>query len=245
MSFYLEDDKFRKVMELCYHHYDIDAYDKAIGYARKAIEMAPEHWEGYHWIARSILKQYDGYIDVLDRPVKLFSQAYKSAKLAVKCEPEQSANWCALGRSAYAIHKLTESQNAHLKAISLEDDCSGCWAEIAQCIVEKKRFKLTPKKEAEIMNYFNQSIKLHIRGAGGFWNQWGYVWKCCGDIKRAEEYFFRELKENPQNTVTLNNIGEIILARGDKNEAEKWFRNALQIAPNNKHFYRNLKNCSI
>jgi len=240
MSFYLEDDKFRTVMELCYHHYDIEAYDKATEYAKKAIRMVPEHWEGYAWLANTLLEKYYELISNLDTPRELFKEAYNAARLAAKYCPEEPFVWCVLGDCAYAMWQFDESRKAHLKALSLDYTCAHCWTRIAFCIVKEKGFLPTPNKKAEIQNYFNQSIKVYHKGSRNFWNNWGCIWECCKNIEKAEEYYYRELKENPNNAMAINNIGEIFLARGDKEEADKWFRKALQINPTIKRFHWNL-----
>jgi len=54
----------------------------------------------------------------------------------------------------------------------------------------------------------------------------GYAWQLRGDLKKANVYYEQAIKNGP-SAATYNNYGGLLLAMGKLNEAEKYFRKAL------------------
>jgi len=91
----------------------------------------------------------------------------------------------------WAVGDLVQCRKAHLKAITLDHLCSGCWMNIARCIVEEKGFSPNPQKQGENNRFTSINPSGPTKRARvDFWLDWGYLWECYGDIDKAEEYYF-------------------------------------------------------
>jgi tetratricopeptide (TPR) repeat protein len=71
------------------------------------------------------------------------------------------------------------------------------------------------KKDKEIKNLINLAL----------------LSKQQGDLINAMQYLKRAIKTDPENTVVLNNIGNIYSATNKLNEAKKFFLKAIKIKP--------------
>lgn len=126
----------------------------------------------------------------------------------------------------------------------------GAWA--AMSVPEPERGAAVPlelRRQLEALGYLSSGAPAEGRGDAREFVRTGEPWHTevksrqkSGDLDGAEEYARRFLEEYPQAPVMWVEAGFVAVARGDFEEAERRFRRATQIDPDDNQARLNLAN---
>lgn len=89
-------------------------------------------------------------------------------------------------------------------------------------------FLLNTEQYKESLHVWNKLLEKNIRALDAL-NGIGVAYTLMGEYDKAEEYFYRALEENPEDTKTIFNKSLLYLHRGDYDQAERYFKELLKL----------------
>jgi len=75
------------------------------------------------------------------------------------------------------------------------------------------------KKAIELLERFNS---FNLQESCGL-SKLGDIYRACGDLERAKDYYTKALKRNEKDSKATENLGEIAIFKGDYTEAYFWY----------------------
>ena len=101
----------------------------------------------------------------------------------------------------------------------------------------KSAGKVNKSNCSSLASDFADVYKEHPKLAEAKFNE-GVIWEECGEVGKAERVYEDLLKRHPKHGPTLNNLGQIYFARGDRQKAMSYFQRGAEVK--NSEAYANL-----
>jgi len=216
-------------------------YEQAIEHWRKVLEIAPRAANIHSGIARALMG--------LNRHAEAIEELQKE----IKVSPRSSFSWFLLGQEHLQLKEYEKAKASYEKAITLEPDLTNAYyglftvcsrlgqrAEAKQHIATFKKLKAADMEVLKDRNEaFNDLIDMRRDAAGTFMLA-GQAYQANGNLERAEELMHRAASLAPQNPICHLHRAAIAMQLGHLAQAERAFRNVIQLAPKNARGYSGL-----
>lgn len=112
--------------------------------------------------------------------------------------------------------------------------------------VTSPQFKATPEQVGDSLMARQryqaaiEAYKTAPQASSDVWNKMGVANQLMLNVDEAARCYQTALKLDPKNSVAMNNLGSVYMARKDFGRAEKSYRKALKIDPKSALFLKNL-----
>ena len=223
-------EAYRKYLEARNRHkgWDVEGnLDDAIRLYREALDNDPDFAAARAGLAIALLNQFDQ-----KREASLLSSANEEAQRALGLDPNLPEALIAYGMVHAESGNSIEARDAFTKAMELAPgDDSAC-----RSLAEMYSL-LGRNQEAEAM--YKQAVALRP----SFWrNHYAlgtFAWQYAGDLDAARVHLEKAVELHPEGYAPLVMMGNLHLTQGRLDEAERYFRKALERTPNSSA-YNNL-----
>lgn len=223
-------EAYRKYLEARNRHngWDVEGnLDDAIRLYREALENDPGFAAARAGLAIALLSQFDQ-----KREASLLSSATEEAQQALGLDPNLPEALIAYGMVHAESGNSIEARDAFTKAMELAPGDDSACRNLAEMYSLLGR-----NQEAEAM--YKQAVALRP----SFWrNHYAlgtFEWQYAGDLDAARSHLQKAVELHPDGYAPLVMMGNLLLTQGRLEEAETYFRKALEQSPNSSS-YNNL-----
>lgn len=196
-------------------HIEAGNYDAAISNLEHAVNLEPNSGNGHHWLGQAYYKK-GRYMDAIIH----FKRATELQGNVV-----HNYEWLA---SAYAkTQQYQEAIAVFKKAIRIDPTKNSFFRRLSQAYIEVQNYDeaITAAKRAIELNPDNDLAYHNL----------GYAY---GKKKQYDEAFkaFRKAMELDPHALYPANYGDFLMEKGDYAEAERQFKRAVSLRPNNANY---------
>ena len=204
-----ERAQFEGLYKQAYMLLNMKRYSEAFEYAQRAAAIIPDNPNPYVLISLALSHLKD-------------PTSTEWARKAIAKAPEYSHGWAALADAFNAQKKWSEGLESMRKAVSLEPNNPRLLSFLGQSLIYTKNY-------LEAITYLQRSIELNPRDAGTHYRL--YLAMVKARKKDATIHLRKALELSPDDVQLHNTIGWQLLRKGQREEAEKAFREALRLNP--------------
>lgn len=200
--------------------YRTQMYDEALREYRRIIEIKPDYYEARF------------YLGLIHFRKKEYAESATEFLESIAIEPKKAAAYNNLGLSLEIMGEVEDAARQYRKAIELSPNLVTARINLAYLLYYKHEHEAAQEQLNKIEKANEKMpIMVYLQGLISFKK---------GDFDTALKSWLTLENVCKQNSAILNNIGAIMQAKEQDEEAGRYFNLALKTLPNNKNTLRNL-----
>ncbi len=202
------------------YHYR-SQYEEAIKFYEKAIALDPKNGEFYFNLGLVYGKKND-----LDKAIELYNQS-------IKISPDSAGTYFYLADSYLRKKDYEKAERYYRKVLEIDPDYVTALNGIGVTYYKKKDYE-------KAISFYEQALKMQPNYRDARQNMAICYFERKNWSRALELYLQLALSSHLQDPLPLHEAGIIYNIQGDYENALKYFKAAVQIAPNNANFRKNL-----
>ncbi|KAF2076983.1 hypothetical protein CYY_001692 [Polysphondylium violaceum] len=205
-------------------------FDKAIACFELVLEKQPNNYETLQVLG--VLYKHSSHSSKDTEKIK------RVVKKATELNPTEPSNWIELGQILETTSELTAALDAYERGVGLmKASDQKVSSEILNNIAVLRQQKgLYPEAEATYLQIISESgFELNDYKAVNVTTTYNLarLYESMGQVVKAKEIYKGILKEHPNYIDCYLRLGCICKNEGENYESSEWYREALNISPNN------------
>lgn len=195
-----------------------ERYDRAAVFFQDAVDLAPRNRLYLESLARALF--HSGLHERALEPLG------KLAELAEKDQTDPPAWVLTLtGDCLMAVGRTHEARDAYRDATRVKPDAPGVWVNLAKAA-------LALKDPTRAVLSARQALYLSPRDPDAQMLL-GYALLAAGELAEAVSVLTPAVRQHPRNAMLLCVLGRVHAARGSDDQARRYYRQALEVEPQN------------
>jgi tetratricopeptide (TPR) repeat protein len=200
----------------------LEDYDSAIKYIRKALRFSPAHSEAYCNLGVALQKK--GQLD----------EAITHYQKAIELNQSFDKAHCNLGNALQEKGHLDEAVAHYQKAIELNPSFAKAYSSLGNALREKGQLD-------EAMTFCKKAIDIDPSFAEAYCNM-GVALRERGQLDKAITYYQKAIELNPSFAEAHCNLGNALREKGHLDEAVAHYQKAIALNPSFTKAYSSLGN---
>lgn len=196
------------------------AFDQAIDYYQKALEIDPEYEDAYLGLARVNMER------------EQYGKAARIYQLALELNPQSAVVYNQLGNLSFVQGNYDEAIEHYQKAIELNQFYIEAYNGLGLSYAGKGEID-------KALSLYQQVLRIDP-DATVIRNSLGSLYMSQGEIENAISEFMESLQREPNNAEVRNNLGMLLLRTQQYEEALRELMAALKLQPDNPKIMSNL-----
>ncbi|MAE66040.1 MAG: hypothetical protein CMJ18_17345 [Phycisphaeraceae bacterium] len=152
-------------------------------------------------------------------------KALKVLARVVEQDPDEERAYCHIILAHGRLGEHEAAEQAFYMARLISDECVLCYDHMAKSLAGTECFDRAIWCWKQVVRLDPEYPDVYAHLAGAHW--------ATGHLERARQFFLKQLREDPSDTQTLLDFGNLLIDMGRQDEAVEKFRRALEQDPTN------------
>jgi tetratricopeptide (TPR) repeat protein len=190
---------------------ELERFDEAIDAYEQALEIDPDDVDFLNHLGTDLAR-----VGRHQSSLKIFERIEKADS---SFEP----SYCARIELYRQLKDHDKAEEMFYIARQYKDECPDCYYNIGMSLFDRELFDKALHCWQKVLDLDERHPEIHLRTAEGQ--------RAKGKLDKAREHYLLELRQNPGDTETLLDLGELLMELDRLEEAGEKFRRSIELAP--------------